>query len=417
MSIVLAEILEWAQDKLAYWEQLALDKIIAKQSLTFDDHNECLEYLLQDKDLRPKTEQRPKINFLQNIPTENNSANKSVHLQGISKVRNVNALVGNQHITFDKKLTVIYGKNGSGKSGYARIIGRAGFTRGDQEILRDVLANPDETATPYAQIELVDNTGQQSILEFTGDAIPAMSSFYMFDSAAIEAHLKNQNELSFSPTGLMYLKFLVEETDAIRNLLAQEIDRHKAYTPPQINWDGKTSVSDLLQSLNAQTKLDEIRSLADLTDEEQEQIVRLEQQIADIENQDSRLIINTKEQGLTDIKNLQQNHISQIMSALAESTISTLNQLIEEYHQISETISQYQLNDLKHPQLHKTGTDEWRTFADAAHKLAQTERIDYPQTGDVCLLCHQPLNLEAQKLVERLWGFHRQAHKLNTKKW
>jgi len=46
-------------------------------------------------------------------------------LRAIHGAENVNALKAGERLTFDKTgLTVVYGDNGSGKSGYARILNK-----------------------------------------------------------------------------------------------------------------------------------------------------------------------------------------------------------------------------------------------------------------------------------------------------
>ena len=55
-----------------------------------------------------------------------NAAAMAVTLKAIHGAENVNALKPGEHLTFDKVgLTVVYGDNGSGKSGYARILKEA----------------------------------------------------------------------------------------------------------------------------------------------------------------------------------------------------------------------------------------------------------------------------------------------------
>ena len=51
------------------------------------------------------------------------AAAMAVTLRAIRGAENVNALKPGERLTFDKAgLTVVYGDNGSGKSGYARIL-------------------------------------------------------------------------------------------------------------------------------------------------------------------------------------------------------------------------------------------------------------------------------------------------------
>ena len=54
------------------------------------------------------------------------SAAQTVALLTVDEIANVNALAADQHLTFGQTgLTVVYGRNGAGKSGYARILKHA----------------------------------------------------------------------------------------------------------------------------------------------------------------------------------------------------------------------------------------------------------------------------------------------------
>ena len=58
MASVVAEIKQWAI-QLPYWEQAALDKILAGHQFTDADYDELLQYLLEDADLAVHKVKRP----------------------------------------------------------------------------------------------------------------------------------------------------------------------------------------------------------------------------------------------------------------------------------------------------------------------------------------------------------------------
>jgi hypothetical protein len=126
-------------------------------------------------------------------------------------------------LTFNPVLTVVYGENGSGKSGYARVLGSACFTRGDREILPDITKPNSGKAAITAEIEIISNDAESTIQHRIDRPCPQLSSFYVFDSTSVQAHMSGRNEFSFSPAGLPYLKQLSQVTDQVRSRLAKKV--------------------------------------------------------------------------------------------------------------------------------------------------------------------------------------------------
>lgn len=181
MAAVIAEICEWAEG-LPYWEQVALDRVLAGSTLSEEDFDELLSYLLEDEQLVERKSTRPQLRFITSKGKGEGPTTGKVRLLSISKLRNVNTLAENQKLTFGPALTIIYGANCSGKSGYARVLGVAGFTRGDCEILPDVITSGVESAPQVAQIEIEDDFGFRSLSYDLCNPSSELSSVYVFDS-------------------------------------------------------------------------------------------------------------------------------------------------------------------------------------------------------------------------------------------
>lgn len=162
MANILTELRQWA-NTLPYWEQAALDKIVAGAQFTDSEYEKMLQYLLEDADLAKPIDQRPELQFLHIATTASQSSARQVKLTKISNLQDVNALVPWQTLTFGPSLTAIFGANASGKSGYARVLGCGGFTRGDKEVLPDVTLPSGANTIPSAEIEIFDGSSTKII--------------------------------------------------------------------------------------------------------------------------------------------------------------------------------------------------------------------------------------------------------------
>src|SRR5262245_41447159 len=123
-SDVLSEILKWSEDQPA-WQRDALRRLFAAGALTDEDGDELLllckapHGLLADpaggSPAEPLAKEHLAISEEQSAP---------ITLRQVTHHRGVNALAQEQTVQFGPQLTVVFGHNAAGKSGFTRILKR-----------------------------------------------------------------------------------------------------------------------------------------------------------------------------------------------------------------------------------------------------------------------------------------------------
>ena len=79
------------------------------------------------------------------------SAEDLLELGELTKVAGVNALTQGQSLAFHSNLTVLYGENGAGKTGYSRVLKRLAAVRTAEDILPNAHA-AGRSAPPTASV-------------------------------------------------------------------------------------------------------------------------------------------------------------------------------------------------------------------------------------------------------------------------
>jgi hypothetical protein len=106
------------------WQRDAVRRIVLKGKLDDSDISE-LAALCREEHGLPVSAVKAEPLESKHLPASPGAAG-SVRLKEIRNVVGVNNLAPGQILTFDPTgLTIVYGKNGTGKSGYARILKRA----------------------------------------------------------------------------------------------------------------------------------------------------------------------------------------------------------------------------------------------------------------------------------------------------
>ena len=113
---LLQEILIWSQT-LPTWQSDAVARLLAKQTLTVEDQDDLFALLKNAHGITDPKVRKPKPLTADQIPAPV-KVTTHVELLAMKNMRHVHASADNQRLPFSfAGMTVIYGDNGSGKSG------------------------------------------------------------------------------------------------------------------------------------------------------------------------------------------------------------------------------------------------------------------------------------------------------------
>lgn len=144
-------------------------------------------------------------------------------LQSLGPMTSVNRIAPDQILPFATNgLTVIYGENGSGKSGYARVLKAIGRPSARQGLLPDVLSQT-SAVTPSAVIKFRSGRGESQVEWHAGDPVPAeLGAISVFDAELAPVFADEERQLEFLPAGLHVLGALGEIMTSLANRLEAE---------------------------------------------------------------------------------------------------------------------------------------------------------------------------------------------------
>lgn len=333
-----------------------------------------------------------------------------INLTRLQNLKNVNALQPGETLLFQPSgLTVVYGDNGAGKSGYARILKqacRARLPRNDF-VLPNVYE--DKKATPEAQIVFNAGTQKQStIWRQSQEADSRLSAISVFDSDTAAIHVEATNELAYTPFPLRIMATLADSCKTIKAKLEREINEIDKQTPavlspPKCSRD--SDVGKLIFGLTEKTPIAKVEQLSGLSDAENS---RLKVLAADLANDPARIAQQLQSQKVQ-IDGIR-DRLKQLATAVADEKIAELEQLRLNYVSAKKAASVASRRLFADEPLPDVGSDVWRALWESAR--AFSDESAYPKktfpltTEDArCVLCHQELSSEASDRLNRFESF------------
>jgi len=405
---IFQELQGWSK-QLANWQRFALLQLLRDSSIDEGSIETIYEEFKIDKGLSQSLDDRKTYELESSFVPQAVKQLKPVILQEISNAKGVNAIVEGQKLKFGPKLTVIYGPNASGKSGYARILKGACFTRSeDIEILGNVHSDTAIQQRASATCVFAD-TSTVDFLE--GEICPQLrDNFAVFDSSCIRIYTDTKKDFNVSPYGFDVFPGLVRVTSRIHDLLREEI---KKRTPVLDNFkieDSSSRIAQIVNNLNADTNIEELTKLKGFGDTEEKKAKQISHQIDELLKKDPTEFIKQKENYIKDIAKLA-SKICDIDKDLGIEIAKQVEFSIIEVGKLRDIAGAASAAQFGKEPVQPIGTQAWRALIETA--IAYNDEA-YPGLGfpadsadTRCVLCQQLLSKEARNRLSRFFAFVR----------
>lgn len=398
------QIVEWSRTRPA-WQRIVLKRVAEGEVLTDQDYDQLVEDMLASKAV-------PAVEFgLAQLP-QAAPGDSPVKLVSIEKPEHVNALASDTPLTFEPSgLTIVYGDNASGKSGYARLLKRITRSRHQEEVLSDVFRDT-SVATPTATLKLRVGNDDRTFA-WPDASAPELKRVLYYDGACCSAYIADESDFPYRPSALFVMDGLIEACVAIRSRIDVRLDEHgkAAKALPVIDDEVKdTEAGQLLARLSGSTSVDTVDALIVKLDQAAETVEDLKEQEARLRAADTtkeRQRLTREAQKLDAIR----THLETVHAALAGDALTALRERRGRVTTLQEA-AEVLVRSFESEPLPGVGSSPWKELWESARRFSEAHA--YPNMGfpvldlaSRCVLCQQTLDSEATDRFSRFESFVR----------
>ncbi len=385
------------------WQKFILGHAVRVGRLDEAQINQAYTLFLQNNDLAEMAE--PPVDVLPVTGRPATATQEALQLAWIGELSAINALPTTAQLHFPSQLTIIYGGNGAGKSGFVRVLSKACFSRDQRDILPNIY---DESPPPKqsATINILSGGNTLPAIVFDGSTEHSeLKRIAVFNTTVARSLLTDQNPLCFKPAGFDVFPEMARVYGELVTRLETDIaSRTRDNIFGQTFLDPASPVSEKVKALSADTNIEELRVVAVFGETEIARIVEIQGRIDDLKLKSVADKIKQLEEAKRDIEALEKT-LAQCLSPLREAKRVEYREQIANHRAKIKAVAEHGSESFKQTFFSRTGSPEWKSFVEAAHALGKAEHEHYPRKDDHCLLCQRPLDAESQQFIERLWEF------------
>ena len=264
-------LVDWANGQDGWGRRLVLEVLATGKAASPTAIDEIYDHFLAEKGLAEDAAPVvPQLEYQEPL----GDVSGQFLFRKLENIRGVNALSEGQHIAFNSNLTILFGENATGKTGYARVLKKLADVRTAEQILPNV--HEPQTAGDQEATVVYSIGDDEKFLEWKGEAgIPPMTHVSVFDSPAVRFHVDEDLAYVYTPRDLALFRAVSEGIDAIKAKAEDDIAKHRPASNPYLtHFKRGSTVYTHIETLGPATDLPALQALGILT-QEQEQAAAL----------------------------------------------------------------------------------------------------------------------------------------------
>jgi|GEM_PF-5547494 len=385
------ELQDWLNSH-PIWFQEAACRVLNQNTLEEKDYAELMDLLKNPPAHLPKGRPYPELR-------SGAGDDAGLRIESIGPVEGIDALNPKNPLSFEgANLAVVYGENGAGKSGYARILKKASGRGEKLELQSNVFEDPPMRRTCSFQLSRGGGSLEGVEWQPEGPALEALGALEVFDRQTGRILLDKGSELTFLPPELDLLDRLGQVSRHMTDLVEAEEAQLVERLPQLPGEFAGTPIGEKYTKLRSNTRVDELATWAESDEAELKRVeALLSSADPGAEAQRTKRVHTETEKLLDRLNEAMKVASSDIWEDIQKTA------LIAEQSQSAADQGALVLSDAS--RMEGVGSRTWRALWAAALDYAETEHGQaFPQDAadSHCVLCQQPLDSEAR---ERLSTF------------
>lgn len=382
--------------KRSLWIQNAISRIINKEYIDEEDIVQLVELCKKEAGILKDTNgdlKEIKFNLRQ---INNEETTDDLIIESISNLTGMFALGPRKPLELGKnKLAVVYGRNGSGKSSYVKVLKHMCGAINPGLLISNVFEDKNEIKGCNIDIKIGDK--RESICWKQEDGVAdRLKEIEIYDTDCAEVYVNSENEVTYEPWILTLLTKLTEVCTKVGEEIETEIRNNISKKPNIPKEYIDTEVGKCYLNMSYQSK-EELASACEWNSELNGQLETLRERLSIVNPIEKSKNINSK---VSSINKLIQN-IEYLEIGLSDEVCNEYLTLKKEAN-FKRRVADEDIDKVFNlTSLDGIGTESWKLLWEQARQYS--EKIAYkgnnfPNVSDGarCILCQQPLDDEAK---------------------
>ena len=332
----------------------------------------------------------------------------TLHLESISDVNAINALAPRNPLVFGpSNLSVIYGSNGSGKSGYVRILKHGCGAREQGRLHANVYcasSSPQECKISFNK----NNVTKEITWNPSDGIIPDLRHVDILDADCGRMYLDSECEVAYEPPILLFLSTLVELCKKIFDKLNELQSKLISRKPSIPNEFITTEYGQWYSNLSEQTLSGDIISNCLWTEADIALYTQIQSRLSEPSPAEKAKSLLMKNQHLNSLI----SGIENILNALSDENCQQIIKLAKDKKEKEEAASIAASKVFDNAPLDGIGSETWKLLWTHARKYSEEiayKDVEFPNINPdaLCVLCNQPLSENARNRLKTFEDFVR----------
>ena len=395
-------VVNWAESRPA-WQRHVVRRIASGDVFSETDYDQLVEFILDSKSITDN------LLTMEQLP-QTTVTDDPVRLVSIKDPEHVNALASDQPLTFALEgLTIIYGDNGTGKSGYARLLKRITRSRHQEEVHSDVFRDSSLTE-PTAQLTVQVGPRKEQ-LTWPEASTPGLQRMLFYDADCGSAYVSTESDFPYRPSALFVLEGLIEACTAVRSRIDAKPEENfaSATTLPAVDETvADTKAGRFLAQVSGTSSIEGLTSLIADLDQTTDTIDDLGEKEERLRSADTSKARERLKRDAAKLDALAA-HVERVRVALSADVLLELGQQRDLVRSLKEA-SAVLAKTFEPEPLAGVGTSAWKALWESARRFSQTHAYvgeGFPFLGPECrcVLCQQLLEDEGRDRLGRFDEF------------